>query len=95
MNWGSWLSGEPLLEWTTSWLKGPAALPTALVGAWVVPCLGVSIILAVCNAIMPNVMIMLYVCLTIYLLLVLLGVREYNKCMCIYTSEHHLSLSSD
>ena len=34
MNWGSQLSGQPLLEWTTSWLMGPAALPTtALVGA--------------------------------------------------------------
>ena len=41
---GSQLSGEPLLEWTTSWLKGPAGLPTALVGAWVAPWL--SIILA-------------------------------------------------
>ena len=37
MSWESQLSGEPLLEWTTSWLKGPAALPTALVGAWIAP----------------------------------------------------------
>ena len=36
-DWGSQLSGKPLLEWSTSWLKGPAALPTALVGAWVAP----------------------------------------------------------
>ena len=26
-----------ILEWTTSWLKGAAVLPTALVGAWVAP----------------------------------------------------------
>ena len=50
---------------------------------------------SLCNGITPYVMITLYVCLTICLLVVLKGVPEYNKCMHIYTSEHHLPLSSD
>ena len=47
------------------------------------------------NEIVPYVTIMLYVCLTIYLLVVLIGVGEYNMCMHIFTIEGHLSLGSD